>query len=216
MSDHPAPLADAAPRPREAEILDSIRRVFAEQGFDGASMQELARAAGMSVGNFYRYFPSKAAMVKAMIARDLAEVEEKFACIAAAADPLSALRMGLHERISEGCGADGEEAALWAEVNAAAHRKPEIAEIVQTMEHAVCRNLVATFALVTGQPVARAAECCSAHAALVLLLVKGATTRAREAPPLGGSELKTLMQRIVDVILQDVVAVCDRAPKDRD
>jgi AcrR family transcriptional regulator len=29
-------------------------------------MQDLARAAGMSVGNFYRYFPSKAAIVQAM------------------------------------------------------------------------------------------------------------------------------------------------------
>ena len=81
-------IAEPAVRPRELEILDQIRGIFAEKGFDGASMQELARAAGMSVGNFYRYFPSKAAMVEAMITRDLAEVEEKFACIAAAEDPL--------------------------------------------------------------------------------------------------------------------------------
>lgn len=41
-----------------AEILSRLRDTFAEKGFDGASMQDLARAAGMSVGNFYRYFPS--------------------------------------------------------------------------------------------------------------------------------------------------------------
>ena len=59
---------DAAPaRSREDEILDRIRSIFAEKGFDGASMQELARAAGMSVGNFYRYFPSKSAIVEALI-----------------------------------------------------------------------------------------------------------------------------------------------------
>ena len=59
-------LSNAPPRPREYEILDNIRHTFAEKGFDGASMQDLARAAGMSVGNFYRYFPSKAAMVEAI------------------------------------------------------------------------------------------------------------------------------------------------------
>ena len=55
----PAPAAEE----RSHEILASIRQAFAEKGFDGASMQDLARAAGMSVGNFYRYFPSKAAIV---------------------------------------------------------------------------------------------------------------------------------------------------------
>ena len=39
---------------RIAEIIVSVRTAFAEKGFDGASMQDLARAAGMSVGNFYR------------------------------------------------------------------------------------------------------------------------------------------------------------------
>ena len=40
---HPIPPAEE----RSLEILASIRRAFAEKGFDGASMQDLARAAGM-------------------------------------------------------------------------------------------------------------------------------------------------------------------------
>ena len=42
---------------RSTGILEAARRAFAEKGFDGASMQDIARAAGMSAGNFYRYFP---------------------------------------------------------------------------------------------------------------------------------------------------------------
>ena len=42
---------------RSVEILALVRQAFVEKGFDGASMQDLARSAGMSVGNFYRYFP---------------------------------------------------------------------------------------------------------------------------------------------------------------
>ena len=40
--------------------------------------ETVLQAAGMSAGNFYRYFPSKAAIVEALVARDLAEVEEAF------------------------------------------------------------------------------------------------------------------------------------------
>ncbi len=42
------PLPHTHPRREERshEILASIRQAFAEKGFDGASMQDLARAAG--------------------------------------------------------------------------------------------------------------------------------------------------------------------------
>lgn len=66
---------------RSADILNRIRSAFAEKGFDGASMQDLARAAGMSVGNFYRYFPSKDAIIAAMAAYDMAEMEADFAAV---------------------------------------------------------------------------------------------------------------------------------------
>ncbi len=89
MNVHSQPFTDPdatcpSPSPadqRSAEILASVRQAFVEKGFDGASMQDLARAAGMSVGNFYRYFPSKAAIIKAMIEVDLAEIQRDFATI---------------------------------------------------------------------------------------------------------------------------------------
>ena len=64
---------DAAAVQRGSDILERIKAVFAEKGFDGASMQDLARSAGMSAGNFYRYFPSKDAIIAAMVERDLAD-----------------------------------------------------------------------------------------------------------------------------------------------
>lgn len=52
-------------------------------------------------------------MVEAMIRRDIAEVEAKFAEVLGAPDPLAALRQALHERVAEECGGcvDGP---LWA------------------------------------------------------------------------------------------------------
>ncbi len=44
---------------RALDILDQVKSVFALNGFDGTSMQDLAQATQMSVGNFYRYFPPR-------------------------------------------------------------------------------------------------------------------------------------------------------------
>lgn len=199
-------LATAA-RPREAEILDSIRQTFAEKGFDGASMQDLARAAGMSVGNFYRYFPSKAAMVEAIVTRDLAEVEEKFTGIAAAVDPLAALRCGLHQHIEEEC-SGCDDGPLWAEITAAALRKPEIGAVVQKMESEIRGYLLSAFAMIAGMPRDEAERRFAAHSAMVVMLVKAAAIQAQAGGQVsaGRIELNGLVKRMIDAVLAEVAA----------
>jgi AcrR family transcriptional regulator len=44
---------------RHAEILEAARRVFAEKGFEQASVDEIAHAAGVAKGTVYLYYPSK-------------------------------------------------------------------------------------------------------------------------------------------------------------
>ncbi|MGL4319600.1 MAG: TetR/AcrR family transcriptional regulator, partial [Paracoccaceae bacterium] len=104
---------------RIAEILGRARNAFAEKGFDGASMQDIARSAGMSAGNFYRYFPSKAAMVEALITADMEEMHRDFGQILTAEDPLLRLREMTRFRLSDeaGCPEDGR---VWAEITAVA------------------------------------------------------------------------------------------------
>ena len=46
-------------RLRRAEILDAARRVFASQGFDATTIDDLAHAAGVAKGTAYLYYPSK-------------------------------------------------------------------------------------------------------------------------------------------------------------
>jgi len=47
---------------KRAQILASAARVFATQGFDRASMAELARDCGISKANIYHYYDSKDAL----------------------------------------------------------------------------------------------------------------------------------------------------------
>jgi AcrR family transcriptional regulator len=44
---------------RHAEILEAARRVFSEKGFEQASVDDIAHAAGVAKGTVYLYYPSK-------------------------------------------------------------------------------------------------------------------------------------------------------------
>ena len=51
--------ADQADSAKRRQIMEGARQVFLSAGFDGASMNDIARAAGVSKGTLYVYFDSK-------------------------------------------------------------------------------------------------------------------------------------------------------------
>lgn len=188
---------------RASDILAAARTAFAENGFDGASMQDLARAAGMSVGNFYRYFPSKAAIVEALIAQDLTEMEGDFLTVLAAETPLQALRDQARLRLTQHQSCD--DGQLWAEITAAARRKPEIGMACHHMECAIAGYLTQAFAVVTGLPVTETAARFSAHATYIVMLIKSA---AMMAPQNGTArdDLNALILRTIDQVLDEIAS----------
>ncbi len=52
------------------QIMDGARRVFMDLGFDGASMNEIARAAGVSKGTLYVYFNDKNSLFEAIVEKE--------------------------------------------------------------------------------------------------------------------------------------------------
>lgn len=185
---------------RSHEILFSIRQAFAEKGFDGASMQDLARAAGMSVGNFYRYFPSKAAIVEAMVGLDLTEIQRDFEEILISGDPMAGLRAKIVARLTDDCMQDG---GLWAEITAAAIRKPEIGVAALQMEAAIVTHMAQIFARVTGLAVADARERYAGHAQMLVMLVKAVAMRGSQCGP-ASPALAAMVVQSIDMILNDI------------
>jgi len=61
---HPFGEEDSSKR---RQILDGARKVFMDLGFDGASMNEIARAAGVSKGTLYVYFADKSRLFEAIV-----------------------------------------------------------------------------------------------------------------------------------------------------
>ncbi len=50
-------------------LVDATARILVREGFDKASTNRIAAVAGVSVGSLYQYFPSKEALVAAVIER---------------------------------------------------------------------------------------------------------------------------------------------------
>lgn len=85
---------------KRRQILDGARRVFLADGFDGASMNDIARVAGVSKGTLYVYFDSKEALFEALIRDDRKQQAERLMIPAGAADPRASLAAWGRELIS--------------------------------------------------------------------------------------------------------------------
>jgi AcrR family transcriptional regulator len=58
---------------KRRQILDGASKVFMDLGFDGASMGEIARAAGVSKGTLYVYFADKSRLFEAIVEEETLE-----------------------------------------------------------------------------------------------------------------------------------------------
>ncbi|MBE1159466.1 TetR/AcrR family transcriptional regulator [Dyella acidiphila] len=55
-------------------LVEATARILVKEGFDKASTNRIAEAAGVSVGSLYQYFPTKESLVAAVIERHQQEI----------------------------------------------------------------------------------------------------------------------------------------------
>lgn len=60
-------------------VLDTARRLFAERGYAGASLQDIADAAGVTKANVYYYFRTKDAILDALLEERISSLENALA-----------------------------------------------------------------------------------------------------------------------------------------
>ncbi|MET9464183.1 helix-turn-helix domain-containing protein [Streptomyces sp. NPDC006544] len=82
------PLRADAARNR-ARLLDVATEVFTTRGV-GVPTEEIARAAGVGVGTLFRHFPTKEALLEAVMVRRLETIATRTARLAARAEPAEA------------------------------------------------------------------------------------------------------------------------------
>jgi AcrR family transcriptional regulator len=80
----PRPPRNSNAKPRRDEILDQATRLFAERGYEGTSMGDLAERCGMRKASLFYHFDSKDALYAAVLDRLLAAVQRAIVLAAGA------------------------------------------------------------------------------------------------------------------------------------
>lgn len=115
-------------RQRRLAIVGAALELFATQGLAGTTTAEIARAAGISSGALFHYFPSKRAVFLGLFDADREEWDEVFTAARARPDPWAALEDVVDRLAAEA--AHPLVAGLIVEILAQAHRDPEVADLV--------------------------------------------------------------------------------------
>ena len=114
---------------RQQHIAAAALACFGRSGFHGASMQDICAEAGMSAGALYRYFPSKAAIIVAIVEAEREQHARMFAPLEHAADPLAALQQVGEAFLTQQL--TGHTGMLTFDVIAEAGRNPEVMQAVE-------------------------------------------------------------------------------------
>lgn len=106
-------------------ILEAAKGCFLRSGFQGASMQHICAEAAMSPGALYRYFPSKEAIIEAIVEADRRSDAEVLSCMGtgSAAEGVVNAAMAYLRHVHE-----RGNAPLFIEIRAEAMRNPSVGE----------------------------------------------------------------------------------------
>ncbi|WP_250152097.1 TetR/AcrR family transcriptional regulator [Ancylobacter radicis] len=78
-----------AESPKRREVIEGARRVFFDKGFDGASMDEVAKAAGVSKATIYAHFASKDELFEALVLSERDRSAERLFAVDPAVDDIA-------------------------------------------------------------------------------------------------------------------------------
>jgi len=108
---------------RRASIVEAAAKLYEEEGLDGASLNGIAREAGISKANIYRYFESREEIFLELMGEDFAswvtDIERRLAPLAGADD----------------------EVAVVAEVVASVEARPRMASLFPSLGSVLERNV---------------------------------------------------------------------------
>jgi TetR/AcrR family transcriptional repressor of bet genes len=119
------------PRPtntaeRRAQIVRGLAHVLAERGYERASVQSIAAAAGLASGLIHYHFGSKQEILVALAAELAEAVRRRVVAAPERARARDRLFAALDAYVARGEGADPEAVACWAAIGAEAARIPEV------------------------------------------------------------------------------------------
>lgn len=181
---------EARQKARQDEIIAAARRCFRNSGFHAASMSQIAAEAKLSVGQIYRYFNNKDAIIEEMIRRI---IDYRIAEIAGKTQThlmphMLAWRMTLSE----------DDDALMLEMAAEATRNPQVAvwlrEADARMFNTACEHLRHTYPHLSETRI----RCC---VEVMAVMVEGTIYRRQIPQQAAAEEMEITYQNIIRMLV---------------
>jgi AcrR family transcriptional regulator len=182
-------------------ILDAAERCFIKHGFHAASMAHIAQTADMSAGLIYRYFSSKADIVKAITERHLESEHHQQIC---KLDTAEAISRSLLEILESWRRRDDPKlnATLMLELTAESTRDPQIARAVRAKDKALGINITDVVRRGTRARGLNLTDAQARSRAVMLqCLVEGLAMRVVRDPKLKRATVKPALEAIIDALM---------------
>ena len=180
---------EARQKARQDDIITAARHCFRQSGFHAASMSQIAAEAKLSVGQIYRYFSNKDAIIEEMIRRiidhRIAEMEGK------TQTHLMPHMLAWRETLSE------DDDALMLEMSAEATRNPQVAAMLTAAEARMfsnaCAHLKKQFPHLSDEHI----RCC---VEITAVMIEGTIYRRLTPLNVPSEQLEPIYQNILNML----------------
>ena len=190
---------------RRRQVLEAAAACFRQHGFHGASMAQISRVAGMSVGHIYHYFDNKEAIISAIVQEHLESMLAVVDTIENSGPDGDILTRFIAGAEVGACDCYNTEfASLMLEITAEGGRNPAVAAMLQHAD-AVSRE---RFKKMLRQGVAGRVEVSEAELDQMVLSIKclfeGLFFRSVRQPTLAPADVSTTMKRALQCLLPPI------------
>ncbi len=167
---------------RRAQIVNGLLLAIAEHGYAKATIQIIAKKAGIAPGLVHYHFTTKAEILVELVKTLAEKFSARYATLAASAEsPEEHLFAYVNARLAKGKGENPAVVGAWVVIGSEAVRMPEVRTIYQQAiraELTLLKKLLAAYLTSTGKPL----NSLDHLAASIIALMEGAFQLAVGAP----------------------------------
>jgi len=117
---------------RRQQIIDGLKAAMAEKGYEKASIQSIAKAAGLSPGLIHYHFKTKQEILVELTNQLSQTSKDRFANkVESASSPIERLYAYIESALELGEGSDPEAVTAWVLISAEAVRQEEVRTLYQ-------------------------------------------------------------------------------------